>query len=118
MRKRMTLTIERVERGEIKGQKIAHGKGRGIKVKFDVLEDLFSINEGEKILLEIRDSPPSNLKDYLFCGHGYVVREPKKEAFEEYNFTILSVWGILFRFEPKINELETNKKYYICIKKP
>ncbi len=115
MRKKMTITITGINPGEIKGQLIAEGKAKGYTVKFDVLENLFKLSEGEKILLELRDKPPRNLEDYVFCGHGYIVRDVKQEQENQQNITIFSVWGIIFRFEPAISDLEPGVKYYLCI---
>ena len=109
--KKMTLTVAQVSPGEIRGQKIVEATGRKQSVKFDLIEGLLEeeFREGEKIVLEIyEDNPPSKLDSYEFCGHGYVASDPDDD------FTILSIWGILFRFEPKLN-LKINKKYYVCI---
>jgi len=114
--KRMTVTITSVEPGNIKGQMIAEGKARGYKVKFDVITSLYSVKEGEKYVIELRSSPPRSLDSYVFCGHGYVVQDILQELREPLNVTIFSVWGIVFRFEPRIEELEPEKKYYICIR--
>ncbi|MEB3844934.1 MAG: DNA-directed RNA polymerase subunit G [Desulfurococcales archaeon] len=115
MKKRMTITIDKIDKGLIKGQLVAEGKGKGVKVKFDIIENLYNIKDN-KIIIEIRETPPAKLDKYIFCGHGYEVVEPKADAFKERNYTIISVWGILFRFEPKLSDIEPNKKYYICIK--
>jgi len=106
--KRMTLTVKEVAEGRIKGQKIVRATGRKQKLEFDLVEGLFSLSEGDKIRVEFYEEKPQNLDKYIFCGHGYVASKPGD------SFTIFSVWGILFRFEPPIN-LEYNKKYYVCI---
>jgi len=108
--KKMTITVESVAPGGLRGQKVVEAAARGYRVKFDLIENLFEVSEGEKLLLEIRESPPSNLDNYVFCGHGYVASKPGDP------FTIFSVWGILFRFEPAI-DLELDKKYYLCLQK-
>ena len=109
--KRMTLTIASVKPGEIRGQRIVEASGRRQALKFDLIEGLFNeeFREDEKIVVEIYEGkPPSKLDNYEFCGHGYVASDPQD------SFTILSIWGILFRFEPKIN-LKINQKYYLCM---
>ncbi len=108
--KKMTITVSSVRPGGLRGQKVVEATARGYTVKFDHIGDLFEVAEGDKILIEIRESPPANLEGYIFCGHGYLASKPTDP------FTILSIWGILFRFEPAIN-LEPDKKYYICLQK-
>ncbi len=115
MKKKMTVTVTSVKQGEIKGQWVAEGKAKGYRVKFDILEELFSVKEGDKLVFEIRDSKPQNLENYVFCGHGYIVRDLKREHKEAPNYTVFSVWGVIFRFEPRLEELEPGKKYYLCI---
>jgi len=107
--KRVTLTVKEVAEGKIKGQRIVRATGRKQKLEFDLVEGLFDIDQGSKIRVEFYDERPSNMEGkYIFCGHGYVASKPGDP------FTIFSVWGILFKFEPPI-DLEYNKKYYICI---
>lgn len=116
MEKRMTITITSVQPGNIKGQMIAEAKARGYKVKFDVMTQLFTVGEGEKYILEIRSSPPKNLEKYVFCGHGYVVRDILQELKEPPKFTIISIWGLLFRFEPRLKDLRSEERYYVCLR--
>jgi len=108
--KKMTITVENVSPGGLRGQKVVDATARGYTVKFDLIENLFEVSQGDKLLLEIRESPPSNLDNYIFCGHGYVASKLGDP------FTLFSVWGILFRFEPAL-ELEPDKKYYLCLQK-
>ncbi len=107
--KRMTLTVKDVSPGGIKGQLIVTATGRKQQVMFDVVADLIQFKPGDKIKIELYpDEPPSNLDKYEFCGHGYLVSKPGDP------YTIFSIWGILFKFEPPI-EIEPNRKYYLCI---
>ena len=116
MEKKMTITVTSVKPGNIKGQLIAEAKARGYSVKFDVMTSIYNVEEGRKYVLEIRTSPPKDLEQYIFCGHGYVVQDILQELENPLNITVLSVWGIIFRFEPKIRELEPEQKYYVCLK--
>ncbi len=106
--KKMTLTVKSVEPGEIRGQKIVHASSKKYNVKFDLIEGLFQVVEGEKIVLEILSEKPDDPSKYVFCGHGYLASKPGDP------YTVFSVWGILFRFEPPV-DLEPGRKYYVCI---
>lgn len=107
--KKMTVTVEAVEPGKLRGQRIVRAKSRRVKVEFDLIEDLLKINEGDKIVIEFHKSKPSSMDKYLFCGQGYMASKP------EDSYTIFSIWGLIFRFEPSIG-LEPETKYYLCVK--
>ncbi len=114
--KRMTITVTGLKSGNIKGQMIAEAKAKGYKVTFDVMTNLYTVEEGKKYVIELRTSPPRDPSKYIFCGHGYVVTDVKQEIENPLNITIFSIWGIIFRFEPRIKELEPEKKYYLCLR--
>jgi DNA-directed RNA polymerase subunit G len=114
--KKMTITVTGLKPGNIRGQMIAEAKAKGYKVTFDVMTDLYNVEEGKKYVIEFRTAPPRNLSKYVFCGHGYVVTDVVAELKKELDYTIFSVWGIIFKFEPKIKDLEPEKKYYLCIR--
>ncbi|BAN90733.1 DNA-directed RNA polymerase subunit G [Aeropyrum camini] len=110
MAAKLDLKIEEIEPGRLQGQLIATAKSRKATVKFDVIEDLIPLSKGDRIVIEVREEKPSSLDKYVFCGHGYKVPSEKDGV------DILSVWGIIFVFEPPI-DLQAEKKYYICIYK-
>ena len=116
MEKRMTITVTSLRPGTIRGQMVAEAKAKGYKVVFDVLEDLYKVEEGSKYVIEIRSAPPRQTSKYILCGHGYVVSDIKQELENPLDVTIFSMWGIIFRFEPKIKELKPETKYYLCIR--
>lgn len=108
MRIERVFTIEEVREGNIKGQKIAVGKGEdGSRVAFDVIKDLIKIDKGDRVELVIMEKLES-IDEYEFCGHGYLLSPEEK-----HNATILSLWGIIFEFTPPLG-LKLEKKYYIC----
>ncbi|MCE4604543.1 MAG: DNA-directed RNA polymerase subunit G [Aeropyrum sp.] len=109
MNVKLKVKIEEIEPGRLQGQRIASGKARkGPKVKFDVIDGLLDVGEGDTLQIEVISSKPESLDDYEFCGHGYKVPASGE------NVEILSIWGILFAFEPPIG-LEEGVKYYVCI---
>lgn len=110
MQVKLKVKVENVEPGKIQGQMIARATSKSNTVTFDVIEGLMSISEGDRLTVEVRDTPPKSLDSYEFCGHGYKV--PRKGGEGE----IISLWGILFVFEPEIG-LEEGKKYYVCLSK-
>ncbi|BAA81025.2 hypothetical protein APE_2015.1 [Aeropyrum pernix K1] len=110
MAKKLDLKIESMEPGKLQGQLIATAKSKKATVMFDVIKDLVPLSEGDRIVIEVLEEKPKSLDKYVFCGHGYKVPSEKSGV------DILSVWGILFVFEPQI-ELELDKKYYVCISK-
>ena len=101
--------VERVEPGKLRGQKIAKAREDGRVITFDVIEELFSVKEGDVLEILVTDSRPESLDPYDFCAHGYLA------AYRD-NEELLSLWGILFLFEPPIG-LQDNVKYYLCIKR-
>ncbi len=108
--RKLTVKIEAIEDGRLRGQKIVKAKARGKNVMFDYIEGLFPIQKNDKIIIEFYTYRPKDLSKFLYCGHGYLASEPGDRI------AIFSVWGLLFRFEPGI-ELEPDKKYYICLRK-
>jgi DNA-directed RNA polymerase subunit G len=108
--RKLTVNIEAVEEGKLRGQKIVRAKARGKTVLFDYIGELFPLNVGDKIVIEFYINKPRDLSKFIFCGNGYVASKPGDP------FTIFSVWGLVFRFEPGI-DLDTNTKYYICLRK-
>ena len=116
--KEIRINIKKIEEGKIKGQSIAYAEGEGYKIIFDIIKDIYSVEEGGDYVLEIREEAPGEeeLAKYVFCGHGYLVTDILSELKEKYNYSIISIWGLIFKFEPKINELKPNTKYYVCIR--
>ncbi len=108
--KKLTIRVESIEDGKLRGQKIVKSKARGKTALFDYIEGLFPINVGDKITIEFYTNKPKELDKFIYCGQGYIVSK------EEDPVTLFSVWGLIFRFEPGI-ELERGKKYYICLRK-
>ena len=102
-------TIESVEPGKLRGQKIAKARADGGIITFDVIEELFSVREGDVLEILVTDSRPKSLDPYDFCAHGYL-------AASRDDAELLSLWGILFLFKPPIG-LQDNVKYYLCIKR-
>lgn len=109
MIKEFNVKVEDVREGRLKGQLIAEATYGDGKVVFDLVSDLVDVKPGEELILEIRDTQPDNLDSYKFCGHGFLAASESQNR-----KTLLSVWGLLFMFEPSIG-LEENKKYYVCI---
>ncbi|MEB2836590.1 MAG: DNA-directed RNA polymerase subunit G [Desulfurococcales archaeon] len=106
--------VVEVNPGRLRGQRIAKLRSSdGGEVVFDVIEDLLSLDKGERVKIIITDEKPSEqaLKSYDFCGHGYLV-----ESEDITGKTVFSLWGILFLFNRKLG-LKLNKKYYLCIQK-
>ncbi len=104
--------VQELKPGNIRGQYIATIKlDRGYKLIHDIIEGTLDLKENDQVEIYIGDSLPEDLDKYVFCGHGYLV-DPEENS----NKTILSLWGIIFKFEPSIG-LEEEKKYYLCIKK-
>ena len=106
--------VVEVNPGRLRGQRIAKLRSSdGGELTFDVIEDLLSLDKGEKVRIVIADERPSReaLDSYDFCGHGYLV-----ESEETVGKTVFSVWGILFIFNRKLG-LKLNRKYYLCIQK-
>ncbi|MCE4611509.1 MAG: DNA-directed RNA polymerase subunit G [Desulfurococcales archaeon] len=101
--------VEKVEPGKLRGQRIARARAGDRTITFDVIENLFSVEEGDTLEILVSDSRPENLDPYDFCAHGYL-------AASRDNAELLSLWGILFLFEPPIG-LQDNVKYYLCIKR-
>lgn len=108
--KRMTVTVEAVEPGKLRGQRIVRAKSRRVRVEFDLIEDLVNVESGDKIVIEFHREKPRSMDKYIFCGQGYMASKPEDE------FTIFSIWGLIFRFEPNIG-LEPEVKYYLCIRR-
>lgn len=106
----LQLEVKKVEPSKLEGVRIATAEGDGERVTFDMIEDLYTLNEGERFSLAISEEKPSDLNSYEFCGHGYLV------VGEDKGFTLLSLWGVLFKFEPPIG-LKPNQKYYLCMRR-
>ncbi|MEM1927684.1 MAG: DNA-directed RNA polymerase subunit G [Acidilobaceae archaeon] len=105
-----TARVSSVKPGFIRGQLIATAEYPGGLMVFDAIESLFSVKEGELLEVRVSDEKPGNLDELDFCGHGYLAAE------EEIGETVLSLWGIVFRFKPPLG-LEMGRKYYLCLKK-
>ncbi|MCE4621657.1 MAG: DNA-directed RNA polymerase subunit G [Desulfurococcales archaeon] len=104
--------VEGIEPGRIKGQKIVTVKlANGGTLVHDAVREVIDLSEGDKVSIVLSEERPANLDEYMFCGNGYLVA-PESEKGK----TIFSVWGLIFIFEPPLG-LETDKKYYICIKR-
>jgi len=103
--------VKELKPGNIRGQYIATVDLGKHTLIHDVIEGTLKIKEGDKIRILVSEELPKDLDEYDFCGHGYLV-----EAEEKVDKTILSLWGIIFKFEPNIG-LKEERKYYLCIKK-
>ncbi len=108
--RKVTVRVSSLEPGKLRGQEIVRAESRRYRVSFDYVGGVFQVGVGDKIVLEFHESKPKNMSKYLVCGHGYLVSKPEDP------YTLFSVWGIIFRIEPRI-ELEPGKKYYLCIRK-
>ncbi|MGC9210034.1 MAG: DNA-directed RNA polymerase subunit G [Acidilobus sp.] len=104
------LEVKSIEQSKLEGVKVATAEGGGERVTFDVIEDLYVLDQGQKVRLVVSEEKPSDIDSYDFCGHGYLVTDEGK------GYTLLSLWGILFKFEPPIG-LKMNQKYYLCLKR-
>jgi DNA-directed RNA polymerase subunit G len=104
--------VDEVTPGKLRGQNIAKVRlDNGGYLTFDVISNIYKIDVGDRIVIEIHDSKPNNLDEYEFCGHGFLVDDEDKLG-----KTLLSIWGILFSFDNKLG-LNINKKYYVCIRR-
>ncbi|MEM1640052.1 MAG: DNA-directed RNA polymerase subunit G [Acidilobaceae archaeon] len=102
--------ITSVRPGLIRGQSIATAEyEKGVAI-FDVIESIYEVKEGDVLELSISEEKPKNLDEQNFCGHGYLVVD------EKIGETVLSIWGIVFRFKPPLG-LQLEQKYYLCFKK-
>jgi DNA-directed RNA polymerase subunit G len=109
--RRLLVAIEKVEPGKVGGQRIAYGvSSDNINMVFDVIGELINVSPGDKLEVIVSEVKPENIDEYEFCGHGYLVAPESK-----FNETILSLWGIVFKFKPPIG-LEMDRKYYLCLK--
>jgi DNA-directed RNA polymerase subunit G len=109
--KRLLVKVERVEPGKIGGQRIAYAVSDDNRsMVFDVIGDLIRVSPRDVLEVIVSEVKPENIDEYEFCGHGYLVTPESK--FDE---TILSLWGIIFKFKPPIG-LELDRKYYLCLK--
>ncbi|MDP8002773.1 MAG: DNA-directed RNA polymerase subunit G [Caldisphaera sp.] len=105
------VEIKKISPSKLQGAKVVEANNDKIHITFDLIENLFNVNEGDKIELYIDNKKPENIESYDFCAHGYLVK-PEDQA----KITILSLWGILFQFDPPIG-LNYNEKYYLCLRK-
>jgi len=104
--------VVEIKEGNIKGQKIVEvNLGEGRRLVYDLIGDLMDVSTGDNLLVEILESKPENLDSYDFCGHGYLVTSE-----DEVNASLISLWGIIFKFTPPLG-LELDKKYYVCLRK-
>jgi len=103
--------VKELRPGNIRGQYIATIDLGDHTLVHDVIEGTITLTEGEKVRIYVGEKLPKDLDEYDFCGHGYLLASE-----EHVGKTLLSLWGIIFKFEPGIG-LEENKKYYLCIKK-
>lgn len=109
--RRLLIKVERVEPGKIRGQRIAYATSDDNRsVVFDVIGDLVKVTPNDVLEVIVSEAKPENIDEYEFCGHGYLVTQESK--FDE---TILSLWGIIFKFKPPIG-LELDRKYYLCMR--
>ncbi|MCX8195736.1 MAG: DNA-directed RNA polymerase subunit G [Acidilobaceae archaeon] len=106
----LLATVEDVKPGNIQGQSIARADAEGRKVIFDVIKKTLEVKKGDLLEIHVMTKRPKNLEEFEFCGHGYLIAP--EDAYKE---TILSLWGIIFKFSPPLG-LEMEKKYYVCIK--
>ncbi len=108
--KRLFIKVENIEPGKVGGQRIAYGMSDDkMSMVFDVIGDLINVAPGDRLEVVVSEVKP-NIDEYEFCGHGYLVTPESK-----FNETILSLWGIIFKFKPPLG-LEMDKKYYLCLR--
>jgi DNA-directed RNA polymerase subunit G len=103
--------IKSIIQSKLQNAKIVNASNEKQQVNFDLVGDIIKVSEGDKLEIIVDKKKPENIDVYDFCGHGYLVK-PEKES----KITILSLWGILFEFDPPIG-LEENTKYYLCLRK-
>ena len=103
------VKVESVDPGRLADQNIVVARGGSVSVEFDSIAGLFTVEEGENLSIVVSSEKPADLDEYDFCGHGYLVT-PESDS------TILSLWGIIFKFKPPIG-LALNTKYYLCMKR-
>jgi DNA-directed RNA polymerase subunit G len=106
----LSLEVKDVQPSKLVGVKTARAEGNGVSAQFDLIEGLYALNAGDRIEVLVDENKPEDLESYEFCGHGYLVTDESK------GFTLLSLWGILFKFEPPLG-LKLDQKYYICIRR-
>lgn len=106
----LKVRVSSVKPGFIRGQSIATGEYQGGVVVFDAIESLYVVREGDTLELRISEEKPGDLEDLDFCGQGYLAAD------ERIGETVLSLWGIIFRFKPPLG-LQPERKYYLCFKK-
>ncbi|AFZ70138.1 hypothetical protein Calag_0362 [Caldisphaera lagunensis DSM 15908] len=103
--------VKEIIQSKLQGAKIVNASNGNTQIYFDLVQDMIKISEKDKIQIVIDENKPENLDIYDFCGHGYLVK-PEEES----RITILSLWGIIFQFEPPLG-LKENTKYYLCLRK-
>jgi DNA-directed RNA polymerase subunit G len=106
----MSLDVKDLQPSKLEGVKIARAEGDGKTVVFDVIENLYTVNVGDRLELIIDEAKPSDLDSFDFCGHGYLVVD------EGAGYSLLSLWGILYKFTPPLG-LKPETKYYLCVRK-
>lgn len=106
----LNVVVEELKAGNIQGQSIAKGTAEGRTVVFDVIKGTMEVKKGDKLEVHVMEKKPENLDEFEFCGHGYLIAQE-----ERFNETVISLWGIIFKFSPPLG-LEPEKKYYICVK--
>ncbi len=105
-----SMAVVDVKPSRLKGMLIASAEGSGYTAAFDLVEGLYTLAKGDAIEVLIDEQKPEDLDSYEFCGHGYLA------APEDKGFTLLSLWGILFKFSPPLG-LRQGTKYYLCIRR-
>lgn len=106
----LSLEVKDVQPSKLEGVKIAKAEGQNETVTFDVIESIYTVSSGDKIEMVIDEDKPNDLDSFEFCGHGYLAADESK------GFTLLSLWGILFKFAPPLG-LKADTKYYLCMRR-
>lgn len=106
----LNVEVKEVQPSKLEGVLIATAEGEGKVVTFDMIQDLYTLKVGDRVSIVVSEEKPSDIDSYEFCGHGYLAADESK------GYTLLSLWGIIFKFTPPLG-LKADTKYYLCIKK-
>ena len=107
---RLELTVKEVKPSKLEGMRLASAEGEGRTATFDMAEELYVLSPGDRVEVVIDEKKPDNVDEFEFCGHGYLVTDEGK------GYTLLSLWGLLFKFAPPLG-LKTDTKYYLCMRR-
>ncbi len=118
--------VDKIEKSKIPKVLLISFKGNVINVKMDLLRDLLTFSEGDKVEFVLSKEMPQYVDGKDFLGWGYVMS--KKREFVKSNTgevteldkLLVSLWGYLFIIESKeniTNLFEVMDKVYIKISK-